>query len=163
MRVWAMLFLAVAVSMAACKTRREVPVDTSESSEIPREVAIEKLGNLLPTAEYTYCTLPKHTFKQSEVRIFVRGDLLEIDFSNNRKLSFSYGDMTAVNLELIGKHYTARVYTVGQPDREKEHLGFQWRREESAKRAVELLASLIKNRPAADPKPPGETKPPTER
>jgi hypothetical protein len=144
MRVWALTFLAIlAVTAPACKSRKPVPVDTSEASEIPREVALQKLRELLPTAEYLYCTAPKETLKGSEVRMWsVQTTLLDVDYGRGRKLTLTWADVATVNLEQIGKYYTAKVFTSSQP--EKEAFGFQWRQEDPAKRAVELLAALKK-------------------
>ena len=147
MRLAAVLALGVVLALAACKSHKAVPVDTSESSEIPREVALERLSALLPTAELIYCTLPKHSLKQSDVKaLIVRPDCIEIDHGKEKHLTLNYADIVAVNLEMVGKHFTARVFTLAQNEKDKEHFGFQWRMEDSAKRAVELLASLVKKK-----------------
>src|SRR5437868_64794 len=108
MRVPALMVLAVlALTAPACKSRKPVPVDTSEAGDIPREVALQKLRDLLPTAEYVYCTAPKDTLKASEIRAFaVRGDAMEIDYGRGKTLLMTYGTITGVNLELVGKYYT---------------------------------------------------------
>jgi hypothetical protein len=138
-----MALVLLAALAPACKSRKPVPVDTSEAGDIPREVALQKLRDLLPTAEYVYCTAPKETLKGSEVRsLTVQASLLEVHHGKGKTLTLTYVDITGVNLELIGKYYTARVYTTANPDREL--FGFQWRQEDPAKRAVELLASLKK-------------------
>ena len=144
MRIPAVLLLALlAVLAPACKSRTPVPVDTSEAGEIPREVALQKLRELLPTAEYVYCTAPKETLKGSDVRSWsVQSSMFSLDFGRGKRLTMAYADITVVNLELIGKYYTARLFTAANPD--KELFGFQWRQEDPAKRAVELLASLKK-------------------
>lgn len=142
MRVPALALLAViAIAAPACKSRKQVPVDTSEAGEIPREVALQKLRELLPTAEYVYCTAPKETIKGTDIRMFnVQNSLLELDYGKGKKLSLSYSDIQAVDLEQIGKYFTARVMAASQPEREL--FGFQWRQEDPARRTVELLASL---------------------
>jgi hypothetical protein len=144
MRVGTLMMLALLAALApACKSRRPVPVDTSEAGEIPREVALQKLRELLPTAEFLYCTAPKETVKGSDVRgLIVQSSMLEIDHGRGKRLTLTYVDISIVNLEQVGKYYTARVYTAANPDREL--FGFQWRQEDPAKRAVELLASLKK-------------------
>jgi hypothetical protein len=144
MRIPAILLLALlAVVAPACKSHKPVPVDTSEAGEIPREVAVQKLRELLPTAEYVYCTAPKETVKGSDVRSWiVQSSMFELDHGRGKRLSMAYSDIAAVNLELIGKLYTARLFSTANPD--KELFGFQWRQEDPAKRAVELLSSLKK-------------------
>jgi 2-oxoglutarate dehydrogenase complex dehydrogenase (E1) component-like enzyme len=144
MRVGTLMALLLLAALApACKSRRPVAVDTSEAGEIPREVALQKLRELLPTAEYLYCTAPKETLKGSEVRgLSVQSSQIQIDHGRGKRLSLTYADIAIVNLEQVGKYYTARVYTAA--DAERELFGFQWRQEDPAKRAVELLASLKK-------------------
>ena len=57
MRFRFLIVLAVlALAAPACKSRKPVVVDTSEAADIPREVALQKLRELLPTADYTNCT-----------------------------------------------------------------------------------------------------------
>ncbi len=144
MRVPAILLLALlAVLAPACKSRTPVPVDTTEAGDIPREVAIQKLRELLPTAEYVYCTAPKETLKGSDVRGWnVQSAMFALDFGRGKRLSMGYAEITVVNLELIGKYYTTRLFVAANPD--KELFGFQWRQEDPAKRAVELFAALKK-------------------
>ena len=144
MRFRFLIVLAVLVLAApACKSRKPVAVDTSEAADIPREVALQKLRELLPTADYTYCTLPKDSLKPSEIRAWsVRSEAIEIDLGKAKPLTLVYRDITDVKLELVGKYYTARVYTTVQPD--KDHFQFLWRHESPAKTVVELLLSLKK-------------------
>lgn len=145
MRVSTLMCLVVVVAMTACKTHKPVPVDTTEAPDIPREVALQKLGELLPTAEWVHCTLPKHSLKPSEITNWaIRSDAIEMEVHKSKSLVLNYADITAVRLELIGKMYTTRVFTSLQADREKDHFEFQWRVEEKAKSAVELLTSLKK-------------------
>ena len=145
MRVAALTLLTAILAMTSCKKSTPVVVDTTEAAEIPREVAIQKLGELLPTAEYTYCTLPKYSLKPSEIKGWhIRSDAVEIDLGKQKELVLSYGDITQVRLDLMGKFYTTKVYTSVQSDKDKAHFEFQWRQEEPAKRAVELFSSLKK-------------------
>ena len=146
MRVPALMVLALLALLApACKSHKPITVDTSEAGEIPREVALQKLRDLLPTAEYLYCTAPKETLKAAEVKTYaVRNDMIEIEFSKGRTLQLAYAAITEVNLELKGKYYTARVFSSAQPEAGREHFGFQWKQEERARQAVELLTALKK-------------------
>jgi hypothetical protein len=146
MRVPALMVLALLAAAApACKSRKPVPVDPTEVGEIPREVALQKLRELLPTAEYTYCTLPKDSLKPSEIKAWnVRSELIQIDLGKPKPLELHYSDITQVKLELVGKYYTARVYTTVQTDPDKDHFQFLWRQENPAKSVVELLLSLKK-------------------
>lgn len=144
MRVPSLIVLAaLAVAAPACKSRKPVAVDTSEAADIPREVALQKLRELLPTMEYTYCSLPKDSLKPSEIRAWsVRSDMIEIDLGKAKPLTLVYRDITDVKLELVGKYYTARIFTTVQPDKEKDHYQFLWKQESPAKSIVELLTAL---------------------
>ena len=144
MRVPALMALVVLAAAApACKSRKPVAVDTSEAGDIPREVAVQKLRELLPTMEYTYCSLPKDSLKPSEIRAWgVRSDMVEIDLGKAKPLQLVYKDITDVKLELVGKYYTARIYTRVQTDPEKDHFQFLWKQEGPAKSVVELLTAL---------------------
>ena len=42
---------ALAAAAPACKSRKPVAVDTSEAADIPREVALQKLREILPTMD----------------------------------------------------------------------------------------------------------------
>ena len=144
MRFRLLIVLAViAIAAPACKSRRPVAVDTSEAGDIPREVALQKLREILPTAEWTYCTLPKDSLKPSEIRAWsVRSEAIEIDLGKAKPLALVYREITDVKLELVGKYYTARIFTTVQPDKEKDHFQFLWKQESPAKSVVELLTSL---------------------
>jgi hypothetical protein len=144
MRFRLLIVLAVLAAAApACKSRKPVAVDTTEAADIPREIALQKLRDLLPTVDYTYCTLPKDSLKPSEIRAWIiRSEAIEIDLGKPKPLTLVYREITDVKLELVGKYYTARVFTTVQPDKEKDHFQFLWRQESPAKSVVELLTSL---------------------
>jgi hypothetical protein len=146
MRASALLALVVLAAIApACKSRKPVPVDSTEVGDIPREFALEKLRALLPTAEYTYCTLPKDSLKPSEIKAWnIRSEMIQIDLGKPKPLELYYADITQVKLELSGKYYTVKVHTTVQPDSGKDHFQFLWKQESPAKSVVELLLSLKK-------------------
>jgi hypothetical protein len=147
MRFTALLALAFLAAVApACKShKKQVPVDPNEAGDIPREFALQKLRELLPTAEYTHCTVPKESLKPSEIKAWnVLNDKIQIDTGTAKSLELSYDDITQVKLEWVGKHYAARVYTKVQPDPAKDHFQFLWKQEAPAKSVVELLLSLKK-------------------
>ena len=144
MRVPSLLLLALLAAAApACKSRR--PVEVEPVGEVPREFALQKLREVLPTAEYTYCTVPKDSLKPSEIKAWnVRNEVIQIDIGKPKLLELYFADITQVKLELVGKYYTARVYTTVQPEPDKDHFQFLWRLESPAKTVVELLLSLKK-------------------
>ena len=146
MRVPALLALVLLAAVApACKSRKAVPVDPTEVGDIPREFAIQKLRDLLPTAEYVYCTLPKDSLKPSEIKAWnVRSEMIQIDLGKPKPLELYFADITQVRLELVGKYYTVRVHTTIQTEHDKDHFQFLWKQESPAKSVVELLQSLKK-------------------
>jgi hypothetical protein len=147
MRVTALLALAFLAAVApACKShKKQVPVDPNEAGDIPREFALQKLRELLPTAEYTHCTVPKESLKPSDIRAWnVRNEMIQIDTGKAKSLELYYADITQVTLEFVGKHYAARVFTTVQPDPAKDHFQFLWKQEAPAKSVVELFLSLRK-------------------
>ncbi len=145
MRSLPLFSMALVVALVSCKSHKPVAVQPGEAAEIPREVAIQKLGELLPTAEYVYCSAPKESLKPGDITLWkVVGDSVEIEFSKGRKLQLSYADILDVKLELAGKYYTVKVYTTIQVDRARDHFQFLWKVEDRAKQVTELLLSLKK-------------------
>jgi len=145
MRALTLLSASMIVALASCKTHKSVPVQPGEAADIPREVAVQKLGEYLPTAEFVYCYAPKESLKPWDITLWkVVSDSVQIEFGKGRTLQLNYADMLDVKLELVGKYYTVKVYTTVQPDRAKEQFQFLWKAEERAKQVTELLLSLKK-------------------
>lgn len=145
MRSLTLFSLCLVVALASCKSHKPVAVQSAEAAEIPREVAVQKLGELLPTAEYIYCSAPKESLKASEVTLWkVVSDSVQLDYSKGRSLQMNYADVIDVKLELVGKYYTVHVYSTVQADRGKDHFQFLWRAEDRARQVAELLMSLRK-------------------
>jgi hypothetical protein len=133
------------VALVSCKTHKPVPVQPGEAADIPREVAIQKLGEYLPTAEYLHCFAPKESLKAWDVTLWkVVSDSVQIEYGKGRTLQLNYADMLDVRLELVGKYYTVKVFTTVQADRTREQFQFLWKAEERAKQVTELLLSLKK-------------------
>jgi hypothetical protein len=149
MRRLVILAAVLAALAPACKRKQQIAVDTSEARDIPREVALQKLQELLPTAVSVSSTVPKETYKASEVKEWRVGSLgLEVIPANVKDQSFSvaYAEMTSLRLDQSGKYFLARVYSTRQPDKAKEHLVITWTAQETAKQVVELLESLRQKR-----------------
>lgn len=143
MRALTLFSMALVVALVSCKSHKPVAVQPGEAADIPREVAIQKLGELLPTAEYVYCSAPKESLKPSEITLWkVVGDSVQIEYGKGRKLQMNYADMVDVKLELAGRYYTVKVYTTVQVDRARDHFQFLWKAEDKAKPVTELLLSL---------------------
>ncbi len=149
MRRIAVLAAALAVLGPACKKKQQIPVDVSEAKDIPREIALQKLQELLPTAATVSSTVPKESYKASEVKDWRVGDLgLEIVPQNakDKTLSLAYQDMTEVRLDQSGRTFLARVFSVHQADKGKEHLAFSWSAQEAPRQVVELLEAVRQKR-----------------
>lgn len=143
MRALILFAVTLAVSLTACRTHKPVPVNSTEAADLPRESAVQKLGEVLPTAEYTYCTLPKWTLKPSEISSWaVQSDAVTLTHGRGNTLRFAYADIRDVTVETSGRYYSVKVFTTIQPER--EHYQFLWKSEEKAKQAAELLLSLKK-------------------
>lgn len=145
MRSLTLFSVTLVVALVSCKSHKPVPVQPGEAADIPREVAVQKLGELLPTAEYIYCMAPKESLKPAEVTLWkVVSDSVQIEFGKGRHLQLNYADITDVKLELVGKYYTVRVFSTVQADRNRDHFQFLWRTEDKARPVTELLLSLKK-------------------
>ncbi len=149
MRRLAILAAVLAAFAPACKKKQHIPVDTSEAKDIPREIALQKLQELLPTATYVSCTAPKEAYKAVDVKEWRVGNLgLEIiPFSSKDKtLTVAYAEMTEIRLDQSGKSYLARIFSTQQPEKGKEHLAFTWHVQETPRQIVELLEAVRQKR-----------------
>lgn len=149
MRRLVVLAAALAAFAPACKKKQHIAVDTSEAKDIPREIALQKLQELLPSATYVSCTAPKESYKASEVKEWRVGNLgLEIiPFSSKEKtIAVAYAEITELRLDQSGKSFLARVFSTQQPEKGREHLAVTWTVQETAKQVVELLESLRQKR-----------------
>jgi len=145
MRALTLFSASLIVALVSCKTHKPVPVQPGEAADIPREVAVQKLGEYLPTTEYLYCFAPKESLKPWDITLWkVVSDSVQIEFGKGRTLQLNYADILDVRLELVGKYYTVKVYSTVQADRSREHFQFLWKAEERAKQVTELLLSLKK-------------------
>lgn len=135
-RTWAVLAV-IAVLAPACRKREELAVP---KEDIPREIAVGNLRTLLPTATEVYCTLPKDTLKQSEIKEWVVGnDGFEIRPTKAKPIALNYADITQAKVEKSGSRFYAKLYTTVQKDPAKEHFYFLWTVEERAKEAVQFF------------------------
>lgn len=144
MRAHLLLAVILVLCPAACKSHRPVAVNPTEAADLPRESAVQKLGEVLPTAEYTYCTLPKWTLKASAITAWtVQSDAVIVTHGKGNSLRLAYADIRDVIVETSGSYYSVKVFTTIQTD-SREHYQFLWKSEEKAKQAAELLLSLRK-------------------
>jgi hypothetical protein len=144
-RVGAAAVLCALVLGAACRKREELKVQTEDAGDIPREVAMRRLRELLPTAETVGCTAPKDTYKAAEVKVWdVGADGLRVVPFKEKDATFAvkYSDLRQVKLEKAGRYFYVRLYSPAQADPLRDHLNFMWRAEEPAKQVVELIEAL---------------------
>jgi hypothetical protein len=145
MRALTLFSLSLVLALASCKSKKPVAVDSSATAELPRESAVQKLRELLPTTEYVYCYAPKWSLKPSEIQTWtVENDAIGIDHGKGNKLRLAFNDITDVKVDLSGKYYYVRVYSVVQTDAARSHFEFLFRIEDRAKQVAELLLSLKK-------------------
>lgn len=130
---------------AACRKREELKVGREEAGDIPREVALQKLRDLLPTAESAACTAPKEYYKAAEVREWSVGpEVLRIVPLREKDPVFAvaYAELRQIRLDRLGKTFQVRLFAPAQADPAKDFLTFTWKSEEAAKQVVELLEAL---------------------
>jgi hypothetical protein len=136
--------LAAALALPAC-IRRPVATDTSQAADIPKEIAVQKLKELLTTVEYVYCMEPRDSLKPSEIRsIGVSAELLEVARQKGAALPLAYRDIRLVQAAAAGSSKgVCRIFTVKLPG-EKPQFEFQFRNVQAAQQMTELVTSLRK-------------------
>jgi len=145
MRALALFSMALVVTLLSCKTKKPVTLDRNETEGLPQAAALQKLRELLPTAEFVYCTAPKVTLKQAEISTWsIENDALGLEHGKGNTLKLSFGDISDVKLDMSGKYFYVKVFTLVQTEREKPHFEFLFRIEDRAKQVGELLLSLKK-------------------
>ncbi|HXF83508.1 MAG TPA: hypothetical protein VNN19_12230 [bacterium] len=136
---------AALLAAAGCRKRELVRVDTTEAKDIPREIAVDKLREVLPTAEQVICTLPSERLRPSEIKEWtISSASVQMRVSRGEPFVLPYGDITELRLEKVsdGRYWVVKVFTSIQTNPGKEHYQFVWKNEESARRALELFEAL---------------------
>lgn len=145
MRKTAFVLTCAVVVLAACRRREERPVSKENAADIPREIALQKLQELLPTAESVTCTNPKDSYKAAEIKKWdVRSEGLRIVPAKEKDATFAvtFTDISQVRLDKVGRYFQVRIFAPPQTDPTKDLLNFVWRTEEAPTRVVELIESL---------------------
>lgn len=145
MREKLLVVLAAALLTASCK-RKAVPTDTSQASDIPKEVAVQHLKDLLPKSTTVYCTEPKDSLKPDEIRGYnVSLDGVEVVRGKERPLIFLYRDIRLVQAATAGsKGAACRIFTVRGRDSDKPHFEFLFLSLQQAQQMTELVTALRK-------------------
>lgn len=137
---WALLACVLATSC-----RRPLVVDTSSSALIPRDLAIERLKQVLAAAETAERTQPRHWLGREEIKEWAVDDQgLEARAPGRASVGFAFKDVTATRLDKVNLFYQVRVFTPQQPNPKKDYVRFNFQDEEAARRALELLDALWK-------------------
>jgi hypothetical protein len=145
MRALALFSVALVITLMSCKSKHNYSLDRSEAADLPQATALQKLREMLPTADYVYCTAPKWTLKPSEISTWtVENDAISIDHGKGNVLRLVFADILDVRLDSSGKYYYVKVFTQVQTERDKPHFEFLFRIEDRAKQVGELLLSLKK-------------------
>lgn len=145
MRKTTIAVLGLAAMLGACRKRTEMAVSREDAPDIPREVAVQKLRELLPTAETVYCTAPKESYKASEIKDWgIQADGIRIVPVKEKDpaLGVTWAEITQVRMDKWGRYFQVRLFAPAQADPAKDLLAFTWRAEEPPKRVVELIEAL---------------------
>jgi hypothetical protein len=146
MRALSLFSVVLVVSLLSCKSHKALPPpDAKEASELPQSAALQKLREMLPTADYVYCTAPKWSLKPADISNWtVETDAISIDHGKGNRLRLAFADITDVRLDQSGKYFYVKVHSLVQSDRDKAHFEFLFRSEDRSKQVAELLLSQKK-------------------
>jgi hypothetical protein len=146
MRALSLFSAALVVALVSCKSHKPVPLDKTEAADLPQAATLQKLREMLPTAEYVYCYAPKWTLKPSEISTWtVENDAVTIEHGKGNQLRLGFADIQDVRLDVSGKYYYVKVFTSVQPERDKPQFEFLFRIQERAKEVGELLLAMKKH------------------
>lgn len=145
MRSLSLFSVALVVALVSCKSHKAVPLDKAEAADLPQAATLQKLREMLPTAEYVYCYAPKASLKPGDISTWtVENDAITIDYGKGSQLRLGFADLTDVRLDQSGKYYYVKVLTTVQPERDRPHFEFLFRIQERAKEVGELLLAMKK-------------------
>jgi hypothetical protein len=135
--------VAIVLSVAACRKKEVIPAPPAE--DIPREVAVNNLGKLLPSSLEVHCTLPKEVLKSTDIQEWVVGnDGYEIRTKKGKSLTLNYADIQSTRLEKAGGKFQLKLFTAVQKESNREHYTFLWATEDNANTADQIFISLIR-------------------
>lgn len=145
MRALTLFSVALMIALVSCKAKHPVTLDKTEAADLPQATALQKLREMLPTADFVYCTGPKQTLKPAEITQWtVESDAIAIDHGKGNQLRLAFADITDVRLDASGKYFYVKVFTQVQTEKDKAHFEFLFKSEERSKQVGELLLSLKK-------------------
>ena len=145
MAKWFALLLFAALLAPSCRNTVTVDVDTSQAQDIPRELAIEKLQAVLPTAYYFGLTDPSYRWRTTKVEKWVvdaKG--FEVHFYDIQHYRLEFSAILSTHLEEDSKYSFVRLITTEEAgETPNTNTYFRWRRDPaSARQALELFEAL---------------------
>jgi hypothetical protein len=134
------LVLALA-ALAGC--RQPVPVDTRAAQAIPAEIAVEGLRDLLPKAVFLGCGEPTISFQQDEIKSWTI-DEKGVEFRPKGKDPYRmpYSAIKETALTKVILSYEVRVFVGTPPAVGRDFFRFNWRDEQTSRRALEFFEAL---------------------
>jgi len=133
------------LSLGAC--RQPIKVDPSGSQFIPREVALERLKEVLPTAESAVDMVGKVTAPAKDIlKWTVDENGIGFEVAGKDPVRIEFSEITSTRLDLIGLVYQVRLFTPKQTQPKKDHIHFNWRSQPPARDAIELIEALRRPR-----------------
>ena len=135
-RSWIAVLIAVAAGSCT------IPIDPRARS-IPTEVAVTKLQELLPRADYVSFLEPRVGVLQSDLRNW-KVDSTGMQFESVRNGSFrlAWSDNRGVELVKVPLRYELRLFATAAGSRRKEVLHINFTAEDDARRTAELFEAL---------------------
>ena len=136
----AAILLALA-ALASC--RQPITVDTKAAEAIPTKIAIDGLRELLPKAAFLGCGEPTISFMQSDIKswsIDEKGVEFHPKGKDPHRMLFS--SMKGTELTKVILSYEVRIFVGTQ----KDFFRFNWRDEETSRRAMEYFEALREDR-----------------
>ncbi len=131
--------------LLAASCRIPLAVDTSGSKFIPREVAVERLKEVLATADAVVCLEPKRSLSRAEIREWKVDDLgFEALADGKEPIRVAFKDVTATAVDQLNTYYQLKIFTPAQPKAGKDYVRLNWRLEAPVRRALELIDALWK-------------------
>ncbi len=131
--------------LLAASCRIPVAVDTSGAKFIPKDVAVDRLKEVLATADTTVCSVPKASFSRAEIREWkVDEQGLEARADGKEPIRVAFKDVTSTALDQLSWYYQVRIFSTAQPLSGKAFVHFNWKQEAQARRALELIDALWK-------------------
>jgi hypothetical protein len=138
-------WMAIPVALAAASC--SIPVDTRGSASIPTEVAVARLRDLLPTADYVGRTEPRVWFMKDDIQGWTVDEKgVEIRIPRDEPFRLLWSDYRGAELMKVPLSYEVRVIMATPANPRKNLYRFSWKEEEPARRAVELFEALRSDR-----------------